>query len=218
MCSARYDDEVIVAPRGVRSQGRLTVPMDARGIVMSARIGDGTRHDLAGPELGHAGLATLRFALLSDQELRDDDHDADLELLTIRFLAVTRWVRRLPASVGLPVGYLAAGTAGVAALWAASEDAEIGAVVARDSRPELAHTRLEAVLAPTLLVVGTGDPELRLQNERSVRRLRCEHRIAVVPENASRDGDEQGDAGDRLAWEWFADHLGRAPAAGASTV
>jgi putative phosphoribosyl transferase len=218
MCSARYDDEITVVPRGVPSQGRLTVPTDARGIVMSARIADGTRHHLAGPELGHARLATLRFELLSDEELEEDHHDADVELLAIRFLAVTRWVRRLPVSAGLPVGYLAAGTAGVAALWAASEDAQIGAVVARDSRPELARTRLAAVLAPTLLVVGTGDPEVRLQNERSRRRLRCEHGIAVVPENASRDGYLQGDAGDRLAWEWFADHLGRPPTAGASVV
>jgi putative phosphoribosyl transferase len=218
MCSARYDDEVIVAPRGVPSQGRLTVPTDARGIVISARIGNGTRRDRPGLELRDVRLATLRFELLSDEELGDDHHNGDVELLATRFLAVTRWVRRLPVSAGLPVGYLAAGTAGVAALWAASEDAEIGAVVARDSRPELARTRLPAVLAPTLLVVGGGDQEVRLQNERSGRRLRCEHRIAVIPENASREGREQSDAGDRLAWEWFADHLGRAPAAGASTV
>ena len=186
MCSARYDDEVIVAPRGVPSRGRLTVPTDARGIVMSARIGDGTRHSVAGPEPGSAHLATLSFELLSDEELRDDHADADVELLATRFLAVTRWVRGLPACAGLSVGFFGAGTAGVAALWAASEDTEIVAVVARDSRLELARSRLPAVFAPTLLVVATGDPEVRLQNERCGRRLRCEHRIAVVPEDASR--------------------------------
>ena len=180
---------------------------------MSARIGDGTRHSLVSPVLGSAHLATLSFALLSDAELRDDDHRADVELLAVRFLAVTRWVRRLPGCAGLPIGFLGAGTAGVAALWAASEDTEIGAVVARDSRLELARNRLSAVFAPTLLVVGTADPEVRLQNERSGRRLRCEHRIAVVTEDASHDGFDQRVAGDRLACQWFADHLGRAPAA-----
>jgi putative phosphoribosyl transferase len=218
MCSARFDDEVIVAPRGVRSQGRLTVPADARGIVMSARIGDGTRPSSAGPEPGGARVATLRFELFSDEELRDDHHDADVELLAIRFLAVTRWVRGLPACAGLPVGLFGAGTAGAAAMWAASEDTEIAAVVARDSRLDLVRTRLSAVFAPTLLVIGTGDPEVQLQNERSGRRLRCEHRIAVVPQDVSRDGHEQRGAGDRLAWQWFADHLGRAPAAGPSVV
>ncbi len=217
MCWAQFHDEVIVAPRGVPSRGWLTVPTDARGIVMSARIGDGTRHHVVGPGLGSARLGTLRFNLLSDEELRDEYHEADVELLAIRFLAVTNWVRRLPASAGLPVGLLGAGTAGVAALWAASEDAEIGAVVARDGRPELARSRLTAVFAPTLLIVGTRDPEVRSQNERSARRLRCEHRIAVVSQ-ASRDGNDQSDAGDRLACEWFADHLGRAPAAGASLL
>ena len=218
MCSARFDDEVMVAPRGIPSPGRLTVPTEPRGIVMSARIGDRTPHHVAGPELGRARLATLRFELLSDEEHRDDHHEEDVELLAVRFLAVTRWVRRLPACAGLPIGFLGAGTAGVAALWAASEDTEIGAVVARDSRLELARNRLSAVFAPTLLVVGTADPEVRLQNERSGRRLRCEHRIAVVTQDVSRDAHEQRGAGDRLAWQWFADHLGRARAAGPSVV
>lgn len=218
MCSARFEGEVVVVPRGVPSRGRLTAPRDARGIVMSARIGDGTRHSLVSPVLGSAHLATLSFALLSDAELRDDDHRADVELLAIRFLAVTCWVRQLPDLAGLPVGYLGAGAAGVAAVWAASEDVDIGAVVARDSRLERARSRLPAVFAPTLLLVGTGDPDVRLQNERSGRRLRCEHRIVVVPQDVSRDRREQSDAGDRLACEWFADHLGRVTAAGPSVV
>jgi putative phosphoribosyl transferase len=218
MCSARFDDEVIVTPRGVPSRGRLTVPTDARGIVMAARVGDAIRHHVAGPELGSARLATLRFELLSNEELRDDQYAVDVELLAIRFLAVTRWVRGLPACADLPVGFLGAGAAGVAAMWAASEDTEISAVVARDSRLDLARNRLPAVFAPTLLVVGTRDPEVRLQNERSGRRLRCEHRVAVVPQDASRDGHDQSDAGDRLACEWFADHLGHAPAADPSLL
>ena len=218
MCSPQFDDEVIVAPRGVPSPGRLTVPMDARGVVMSAGIGDGIRHHVGGPEMGTSRLGVLRFELLSDEELRDDDHEADVELLAIRFLAVTRWVRRLPECAALPVGLLGAGTAGVAAIWAASEDTEIGAVVARDSRLEQVRSRLPAIFAPTLLIVGTGDPEIRRQNERSGHRLQCEHRIALVPEGTSRDGRDQSDAGDRLACEWFVDHLGRAPAAGPSVA
>ena len=218
MCSARFEDEGVVVPRGVPAAGRLTAPRDARGIVMSARIGDGTRDSLVSPVLGSAHLATLSFALLSDEELQDDDHRADVELLAIRFLAVTRWVRGLPACAGLPVGFFGAGAAGVAAVWAASEDTEIAAVVARDSRLDLVRTRLSAVFAPTLLVIGTEDPEVQLQNERSGRRLRCEHRIAVVPQDVSRDGHEQRGAGDRLAWQWFADHLGGAPAAGSPVV
>jgi hypothetical protein len=216
MCSPQFDDEVVVAPAGVPSPGRLTMPTNARGVVMSAGIGDGIRHHVGGPQVGSSHLGTLRFELLSDEELRDDHHEADVEVLAIRFLAVTRWVRRLPACAALPVGLLGAGTAGVAAIWAASEDTEIGAVVARDSRLEQVRSRFPAIFAPTLLLVGTGDPEIRLQNERSGRRLRCEHRIALVPEGTSRDGRDQSDAGDRLACEWFVDHLGRAPAAGPS--
>ena len=214
MCSPQFDDEVVVAPAGVPSPGRLTMPTNARGVVMSAGIGHGIRHHVGGPQVGSSHLGTLRFELLSDEELRDDHHEADVEILAIRFLAVTRWVRRLPACAALPVGLLGAGTAGVAAIWAASEDTEIGAVVARDSRLEQVRGRLPAVFAPTLLVVEAGDPEVRLQNERSGRRLRCEHRIAMITEGTSRDGRDQRDAGDRLACEWFVDHLGRPPAAG----
>ena len=186
-------------------------------MVLLAGVGP-TRHPALGPELGLAHLATLGFELLSDDERRDDHHEADVELLATRFLAVTRWVRSLPPCAGLPVGLFGAGTAGAAALWAASEDTEIGSVVARDSRVELARARLSAVFAPTLLVVGTGEPEVRLQNERSGRRLRCEHRIAVLAEDASGDGHDQSDAGDRVACKWFADHLGRTPAAGPSSA
>jgi len=39
MCSPQFDDEVVVAPAGVPSPGRLTVPTYARGVVMSAGIG-----------------------------------------------------------------------------------------------------------------------------------------------------------------------------------
>ncbi len=174
---------------------------------MSAGIGL-IRHDVPGLEFGSAHLATLRFGLVSDDELRDDDHETDLEPLALRFLAVTRWVRGLAPCAGLPVGFFGVGTAGAAALWAASEDPGIGAVVARDSPVELARTRLSAVFAPTMLVVGSDDPHLRLQNERSGRRLRCEHRIALL------NGDVSSDAGDRVARDWFVDHLGRPPGAG----
>jgi putative phosphoribosyl transferase len=215
MGPAGFDDEVLVAPRGVPSGGRLTMPADARGIVLSSGIGDDARRRVIGRELASGHLATLRFALLSDEELRDDHRAADVELLAVRFLAVTRWIRGLSVCAGLPIGYFGTGGAGAAALWAASEDAEIGAVVSRDSRLEVVRPRLPAVFAPTLLVVGIVDPALRVQHEQSGRRLRCEHRVAVLEEDP-RHAHDTFDSGDRLACQWFVDHLVAAPAPGAS--
>ena len=105
----------------------------------------------------------------------------DAELLAVRLLVATRWVRRHPRCVGLPVGYFGASTGAGAPLLAAAEDPTLAAVVSRGGLTDLASSALTNVFAPTLLIVGGNDPAVRAINEDAARRLRCEHRLVVVP-------------------------------------
>jgi len=109
----------------------------------------------------------------------------------------------------LSIGYFGASTGAAAALWAASQPASaVGAVVSRGGRPDLVGSRLAAVRAPTLLIVGGHDEVVLELNRQAAAELRCEHRIAVVP-GATHLFEEPGtlEAAARLAADWFLDHL-----------
>jgi putative phosphoribosyl transferase len=89
---------------------------------------------------------------------------------------------------------------------------EIRAVVSRGGRPDLAASRLDDVVSPTLLIVG-GDDRTVLQLNRQARSmLRCPSELEVVP-GATHLFEEPG-ALERvaaLAAGWFSRHLARMP-------
>lgn len=179
-----FDGDVRVGTNGVGLPGHLTVPVGARGLVLFAH-GSGSsrqspRSQFVARHLHAAGLATLLFDLLSPDEALDRANVFDVELLAVRLLAATRWVRSQPPCAGLALGYFGASTGAAAALWAAAEDPSIRAVVSRGGRPDLASSRLDAVRAPTLLIAGGDDTVVIGLNEEASMRLRCEHRIEIV--------------------------------------
>jgi putative phosphoribosyl transferase len=208
-----HDDEVTIETDGVRLGGRLRVPADAIGVVVFAHGSGSSRHSprnvAVARVLQDAGLATLLFDLLTPVEAQDRAKVFDIELLARRLLGATRWLREQPAVGTLPVGYFGASTGAGAALWAAAEPgAEIGAIVSRGGRPDLAGPRLAGVRAPTLLIVGSLDEAVLDLNRRAARHLAAEHQLAVVP-GASHLFEEPGTLGEaaRLAADWFARYL-----------
>jgi predicted phosphoribosyltransferase/dienelactone hydrolase len=223
--SARHErgssGEVTVETDGVRLGGNLTLPHGAAGIVVFAHGSGSSRHsprNVAVARVLHdAGLGTLLFDLLTDGEAADRANVFDIALLARRLLGATRWLREQPGVEAMPVGYFGASTGAGAALWAAAEPgADIGAVVSRGGRPDLAGPRLAAVRAPTLLIVGSRDQAVLELNRDAARRLGCDHRIEVVA-GASHLFEEPGtlDEAARLAAAWFGRHL-RRPAAASS--
>ncbi len=113
-----------------------------------------------------------------------------------------------PDVAHLPLGLFGASTGAAAALSAAAIlGSRVGAVVSRGGRPDLAHN-LDAVRAPTLLIVGGADAEVLELNRAAQRRLRCESRLEIVP-GATHLFEEPGalEQVSRLAGEWFAEHL-----------
>jgi len=89
---------------------------------------------------------------------------------------------------------------------ALSEEVEPGAGQVRLAG-YLAHPRLGAVTAPTLLIVGGHDDVVLDLNRRAQAGLRCENQLAVVP-GATHLFEEPGPlAAAALARDWFVSHL-----------
>ena len=189
------------------------VPTAPRGIVIFAHGSGSSRHSPRNVQVARslrtAGLGTLLFDLLMPEEAVDRANVFDIELLAVRLLAATRWLRSQPATAALPIGYFGASTGAAAALWAAAEDPLVDAIVSRGGRPDLAGARLGAVVAPTLLIVG-GDDRLRCcgSNEDAGPLRRCEHQLDVVP-GATHLFEEPGalEQVADLARDWFLTRL-----------
>jgi pimeloyl-ACP methyl ester carboxylesterase len=168
---------------GIRLPADLTVPANASGLVIFAHGSDSSRHSprnqyVAGV-LNRAGLATLLFDLLSPEEAADRRNVFDIALLAKRLTATRDWATGIESVGGVPIGYFGASTGGAAALWSAAE-ADVGAVVSRGGRIDLAGPRLASVTAPTLLIVGERDAEVLEFNREAQRGLRCVNRLEVV--------------------------------------
>ncbi|MEU8586323.1 phosphoribosyltransferase family protein [Streptomyces sp. NPDC048664] len=207
------EEEVEIAAGAVRLRGRLTVPAGPSGIVVFAH-GSGSgrrspRNRFVAEGLNGAGLGTLLFDLLTEDEEADRANVFDTGLLAGRLTDTTGWLRRRPEAQGLPLGYFGASTGAAAALLAAADPAaRIAAIVSRGGRPDLAGPRLPEVTAPTLLVVGGADPDVRDLNREAQTRLRCENHLAIVP-GATHLFEEPGalEAVTTLARDWFTDHM-----------
>lgn len=141
------DREVDVQAGATVLRGQLTVPEGAAGVVLFAHGSGSRRHSprnrFVAAGLNRAGLGTLLFDLLTEEEEIDRANVFDTGLLAGRLADATGWLRGQPETQGLAVGYFGASTGAAAALWAAAEpDARIAAVVSRGGRPDLTGPRL----------------------------------------------------------------------------
>ena len=165
--------------------GDLTVPAQAQGVVAFAH-GSGSsrlspRNRSVASALNDAGFATLLFDLLTPSEELDRSNVFDIPLLADRLLAASAWLAERDDVGSLPLGYFGASTGAAAALTAAAEPGgQVGAVVSRGGRPDLARN-LGAVRAPTLLIVGGADRQVLELNREAQRQLRCQSELAIVP-------------------------------------
>lgn len=159
-------------------------------------------------------MATFLFDLLTPQEEVEEAHRGhlrfDIGLLSRRLAVVTEKIANDARSRSLPVGYFGASTGGAAALRAAAAlGPQIGAVVSRGGRPDLAGEALERVQSPILLIVGERDEHVLWLNKQAFEKLPCAKSLAVV-RNATHLFSEPGALEEvaRLAANWFRKHLG----------
>jgi putative phosphoribosyl transferase len=201
--------EVTVRAGDVELAGELVVPDSARGVVVFAHGSGSSRRSPRNQAMAEAlrghGFGTLLFDLLTDAEAGDRRHVFDVSLLGERLLGATVWLRAQAVADRHPIGYFGASTGAAAALVAAATPGnEVGAVVSRGGRPDLAGARLAAVRCPTLLIVGGADTQVLELNREAAARLRCVNQLTIVP-GATHLFEEPGAmemvAG--LAIDWF---------------
>jgi putative phosphoribosyl transferase len=210
--------EVRIPAGAATLKGNLGIPKDARGVVLFAHGSGSGRHSprnrYVAEVLREAGLATLLVDLLTPEEeevdLRTRHLRFDIGLLADRLAVATDWVIENPGTQNLRVGYFGASTGAGAALVAAAErPRQVGAIVSRGGRPDLAGEALPRVTAPTLLIVGGEDELVIGMNREAMEQLRAEKKLEVVP-GATHLFEEPGKLEEvaRLAAGWFAQHLG----------
>jgi putative phosphoribosyl transferase len=224
----RETEQVIIDAGGVRLQGELTVPETAEAVVVFAH-GSGSsrlspRNQYVARALREGRLGTLLFDLLTEQEElaeRTTRHlRFDIELLAARVLGATDWLLRQPVLRGRSVGYFGASTGAAAAIVAAAERPnDVGAVVSRGGRPDLAGEALGRIRQPTLLIVGGNDVQVMELNRLAFDELVCVKELRSVP-GATHLFEEPGtlETAARIAREWFRQHLTSAPAAAPSGI
>jgi putative phosphoribosyl transferase len=194
--------------------GDLAVRSQAQRIVMFAH-GSGSsrlspRNRFVAEFLRARGSGTLLMDLLTPEEDESAANRFDIELLSERLLGAYKWLRQQMSLSDLPVGLFGASTGSASALkLAATLGDEIGAVVSRGGRPDLAEEALAQVVSPTLLIVGGDDATVLQLNERALRRMRAVRKLEVIP-GATHLFEEPGaiEQVAHLADAWFREHCG----------
>lgn len=177
--------EVAIPADAARLGGTLTLAPGARGLVIFAH-GSGSsrfspRNRLVAAALHAAGLGTLLFDLLTEDESQDRNNVFNIALLARRLAAAVRWAQDRADTRDLALGLFGASTGAAAALVAAADDTAIRAVVSRGGRPDLAADALARVNAPSLLIVGGEDGAVIDLNRRAFDALRCPKELVIVP-------------------------------------
>ncbi|MGB8314410.1 MAG: alpha/beta family hydrolase [Aestuariivirga sp.] len=192
----------------------VPVPEPASGVIIFAH-GSGSsrlspRNRLVAKQLNSAGFATILFDLLSEPEAEDRRNVFNILLLASRMSEAVEFARNQKDLSRLPIGLFGASTGAAAALTAAGDlGSDIGAIVSRGGRPDLALAILHKVTAPTLLIVGGYDELVIEMNRTALAALTCEKRLDIVP-GATHLFEEPGtlDRVVELTTDWFSRHLG----------
>lgn len=197
----------------VRLGASLSIADGAGGIVVFSH-GSGSsrfssRNRYVASVLQKSGFSTLLCDLLTEEEDKDFTRRFNIPLLTSRLTAVREWLKKQPELSSAPVGYFGGSTGAASAISAAADPgAEIGAIVTRGGRPDLALPALPSVTAPTLLLVGSMDPEVVVLNKNAYDMLTREKQLIII-EGATHLFEEPGKLEEVAAHasEWFSKHL-----------
>ena len=211
------EQSVTIRSSAISLSGFLGVPAKSRGIVLFAH-GSGSgrlspRNRFVAQSLQQGGIATLLIDLLTTDEAEDRRNVFDIDLLAERVLMASAWLREASQTKMLPLGYFGASTGAAAALEAAARAPfDVGAIVSRGGRPDLAERYLREVTAPTLLLVGGEDQPVIEMNHHAYRLLGCPKQLTIIP-GATHLFEEPGtlEKVAEQALRWFQHHLPHLP-------
>lgn len=123
----------------------------------------------------------------------------------------TKWALESEATRDLRIGYFGSSTGAGAALVAAAEcPRDVGAVISRGGRPDLAGDALARVHSPTLLIVGSRDAAVIELNKQARHLIRCDVKLEIV-QGATHLFEEPGalERVTQLAGDWLVHHIAK---------
>lgn len=207
--------EIEIPAGDVHLMGDLDIPDGAVGVVVfvhgagSSRFSE--RNRAVASALRSSGhLGTLLFDLLTPREDEHYQNRFDIDLLTSRLVAVTKYLEARNDTRSRRLGYFGASTGAAAALRAAARpDSPVQSVVSRGGRPDLAGAdHLAQVRVPSLFIVGGADEQVLELNKRAAAQVKGPVQLEVV-EGATHLFPEPGalDQVATLTLGWFEDTL-----------
>ncbi|KDR96632.1 Alpha/beta hydrolase family protein [Peptoclostridium litorale DSM 5388] len=209
-------ETLVFIPDGkIHLPGSLEIPKGTKGLVLFAH-GSGSsrfspRNNYVAEMLRQHGLGTLLMDLMTPEEDLDYERRFDIDLLTRRLIAATKWLREQDETSQLAIGYFGASTGAAAAIQAAATlDEQVSAIVSRGGRPDMAFPYLDKINSPTLLIVGGNDDVVIDLNQKAYEKITAVKELEVIP-GATHLFEEPGalEIVAKLAARWFEKYLGK---------
>lgn len=203
-----HKEEVTLDAGDQKVIGDLAIPENARSIVVFCHGINSSRHSPRNVPvadlLNRNGIATL---LVSIEKIDEDLFlkGSNLELLTKRFVHLTKYIMEDKRTASLSIGYFGSGTGAAVALAASTKlPGVVKAVVCRNGRPEAATDLFKSVKSPVLLLCAEKDKEGIALNEMALEHLTSPCEMRVI-RNASQLFEEHGKIGEvaNLATDWY---------------
>lgn len=166
----------------------LKIPKEATQLVIFAHGSGSTRlsrrNNYVADTLNQAGIATLLFDLLTQQEDFIFENRFNLQLIAERLVQVTQWAEAEPETESLLKGFFGASTGSAAAILAANQLPKIiKTIVSRGGRPDLVLKGIKNLRCPTLFIVGEEDVLGLELNKQALEELpeSTEKELIVIP-------------------------------------
>lgn len=178
---------MIQIPAGsVSLEGHMRIPPDARKFVVFVHGSGSSRHSVrnnfVAEQLENAGIGSLLFDLLTEEEDTKRENRFDIPLLTERTKHALDWIATRESVPSSEIHLFGASTGAAAAIQAAAMPGSgVRSVVSRGGRPDMAGEALGLLKAPCLLIVGENDPAVLDMNREAQAQMSCENELRVVP-------------------------------------
>ena len=194
--------------------GLLSIPEDARGIILFADATNIDQYKYIARLIREGGIATLLVNLLTSEDEAWDKESGffrdNVDVLHQRIIGIANWLNEDQVTQNLRICYFGTGVSGAAALVAAAERPDLPvSVVSVAGRIDLAKDYLSKVEAPTLLLAGENDTSSANMNREGLEQLHGDKQFETIPgaSNLFEQEHTQQEVA-RLTSQWFERHLG----------
>ena len=211
------DRLVQVAAGALFLDGHLTIPENARGIVLFPYAIENEQRVSYTASLAwlfnEQGIATILVDLLTPEEKALDKETGffreNVNVLHQRIIGIANWLIETPETQNLRICYFGVGVTGAAVLIAAAERPDaVVTVIATAQRLDLARDYLPPVEAPVLLLGGENDSQANESSRLALEQLRAEKKLETIAGAGHLFEDTSTlEEVARLAIQWFEQHL-----------